>query len=156
MKKNFNNATEALNFAQKMRKVIENAAPRSAWDKGVQAYALELLDNYDEYIRYAANDGEAVPELSEVTLLNGADSWSQYSWGGCSLIYNSDIAERLCSPSEFKRYKGGERNPNSREEWLDTQAHALRQAFMLLLLTAENVSHYDEGAIYANVALKII
>ncbi|WP_290437785.1 hypothetical protein [Muribaculum intestinale] len=154
MKKNFNNATEALNFAQKMRKVIENAAPRSAWDKGVQAYALELLDNYDEYIRYAANDGEAVPELSEVTLLNGADSWSQYSWGGCSLIYNSDIAERLCSPSDLKRFKGGERNPNSREEWLDVQARALRQAFTSLSLTANNISHYGQNVVYANAANK--
>ena len=61
-------------------------------------------------------------------LLNGADSWGQYSWGGCSLIYNGDIAERLCSPSEFKKCREGERRPNAREEWLDTQARALYQA----------------------------
>ena len=61
-------------------------------------------------------------------LLNGAADWSQYSWGGCSLIYDSDIAERLCSPSELKKTRNGERRPNSREEWLDTQARALFQA----------------------------
>lgn len=55
-----------------MRETIENARTRSAWDRGVQAYALELLDDYDEYVRYTANDGGAVPELSETTLLNGA------------------------------------------------------------------------------------
>lgn len=51
MKKNFNNATEALNFSAKVRETIENARMRSAWDRGVQAYALELLDNYDEYVQ---------------------------------------------------------------------------------------------------------
>ena len=61
-------------------------------------------------------------------LLNGAADWSQYSWGGCSLIYNSDIAERLCNPSELKKTRNGERRPNSREEWLDVQARALFQA----------------------------
>ena len=38
-------------------------------------------------------------------LLNGASDWNQYSWGGCSLIYNSDIAERVCSPSKLKRQR---------------------------------------------------
>lgn len=131
MKKNLNNATKALNFSAKVRETIENARTRSAWDRGVQAYALELLDNYDEYVRYAANDGGEVPELSEATLLNGAAGWSQYSWGGSSLIYNQDIAERLCSPSELKRVtnKNGLRDyPNSREHWLDVQARALYQA----------------------------
>lgn len=61
-------------------------------------------------------------------MLNGADSWIQYSWGGCSLIYDGDIAERLCSPSELKKTRNGERKPNGNEEWLDTQARALYQA----------------------------
>ena len=61
-------------------------------------------------------------------LLNGAADWSQYSWGGCSLIYDGDIAERLCCPSELKKTRNGERRPNSREEWLDVQARALFQA----------------------------
>lgn len=79
MIKNFNNATEALNFSAKVRETIENARTRSAWDRGVQAYALELLDNYDEYVRYAANNSKAVAELSETTLLNGAADRSQYT-----------------------------------------------------------------------------
>lgn len=48
--------------------------------------------------------------------------------GGCSLIYDSDIAERLCCPSELRKTHNGERRPNSKEEWLDTQARALTQA----------------------------
>lgn len=51
-----------------------------------------------------------------------------YNWGGSSLIYDADIAGRLCCPSELKKTRNGERRPNSREEWLDVQARALYQA----------------------------
>lgn len=44
------------------------------------------------------------------------------------LIYDGDIAERLCTPSEYKRKRGGDFQPNSRETWLDVQARALYQA----------------------------
>lgn len=69
-------------------------------------------------------------------MLNGADSWSQYSWGGSALIYDGDIAERLCSPSEYKRSREGERRPNSQEEWLDVQARALFQAANMIIRLA--------------------
>ena len=152
MKNNFNNANEALNFCADVREVITNASPRSAWGKGVQAYALELLDNYEDAVKRAEDNGEAIPRLSEAVLLNGATDWKQYSWGGSSLIYNADIAERLCSPSELKRCKGGERNPNGRKQWLDVQARALYQAKNSLLLTAGNIYHYGKNAVYANAA----
>lgn len=76
---------------------------------------------------YHIDDLES-PSLIEKMALNGASNWDEYSWGGCSLIYDADIAERLCCPSELKKTRNGERRPNSREEWLDTQARALYQA----------------------------
>lgn len=104
---------------------------RSAWGRGVYAYACELIDDLAETLRYAPEslDNE---NLLFKALLNGADNWSRYSWGGCSLCYDNDIAERLCTPSELKRCHGGDRRPNSREEWLDTQARALNQASSLI------------------------
>lgn len=66
--------------------------------------------------------------MVELALLNGADGWPQYSEGGCSLIYDPDIAERLCTPSELKKNRHGDRNPNSWETWLQCQARALHQA----------------------------
>ena len=66
-------------------------------------------------------------ELKE-WLLNGAMDWEDYSYGGCSLIYDSQIAERLCTPSELKKKDGGRLEPNSQESWLDVQTRALRQA----------------------------
>lgn len=100
---------------------LETMDKRSAWNRGVNKYAFELLENVQD------DDLESI-NLFKEALLNGAISWDQYSWGGCSLIYNSDIAERLCTPSEFKRTRGGEWRLNNREEWLDVQARALFQA----------------------------
>lgn len=109
---------------------LENANPRSAWNRGVQMYAFELLHDLSQAITdgyFSAGDLEDSKKL-EAQLLNGARNWSNYSWGGCSFIYDSDIADRLCTPSELKKTRGGERRPNSREEWLDVQARALSQA----------------------------
>ena len=107
---------------------LENRKDRSAWDKGVTIYALELLDEIKESIDYNGKEPETMEELKKIAL-NGAENWKEYSWGGCALIYNEDIADRLCTPSELKRTRNGERKPNAQEEWLDVQARALRQAY---------------------------
>lgn len=113
-----------------IRDAINNRTTRSAWDKGVKLYALELMDQLEEAIDdgYFYEDDLAAPRVLSRGLLNGAQDWSEYSWGGCSLIYDGQIAGRLCTPSEFVRTRGGDRRPNSREEWLDVQARALSQA----------------------------
>ena len=84
---------------------------RSAWERGVAEYALELLhDLYDN----GEEEYDASP-YDHKQLLNGASCWEEYSEGGCALIYDRAIAERLCNPSELRRTHFGERNPNSRE-----------------------------------------
>ena len=109
---------------------IKAKKTRSAWDRGVNAYAMEMLEelvfNYNH--GYITDDDLCNSVMIRKALLNGADNWNQYSWGGCSLIYNSDIAERLCCPSELRKTRNGERRPNAREEWLDVQARALNKA----------------------------
>lgn len=100
---------------------------RGAWEKGVTAYAFDLVEELKEQAEYEGRNPEPGKECRE-WMLNGAADWSQYSWGGSSLIYNGDIAARLCCPSELKKTRDGERRPNSREEWLDVQARALYQA----------------------------
>ena len=108
---------------QDIAKALQERKDRSAWNKGVTVYALEMIEEAQ-----AAGYEELTPKECESVLLNGASSWEAYSYGGCSLIYDPDIAERLCTPSELKRTRHGERRPNSHEEWLDTQARALFQA----------------------------
>lgn len=104
---------------------IRNTTARAAWNKGVKAYALDLLADLPDEI-------PADPREIKALMLNGAPNWKEYSYGGCALIYDGDIAERLCTPSEYRRTGGGEHHPNAREEWLDTQARALSQAAQLI------------------------
>lgn len=126
-------AQEAAEEAQqestldKVAAELEAHKDRSAWGRGVNAYALELVEELRERAAYEGRNPEPGKECRE-WMLNGAQDWAQYSWGGSSLIYDCDIAERLCTPSELKKTRHGERRPNSREEWLDTQARALTQA----------------------------
>lgn len=103
---------------------LESEKPaRSAWDRAVQADAVDLVAAFD-----ALEELPTLPSALTRELLNGASDWDAYSWGGCALVYDTDIAEHYCTPSELKRTRGGERRPNASEEWLDVQARALRQA----------------------------
>lgn len=114
-------------LADTIRAELNARHDRSAWDKAVTLYALDLLDDVQE----GADNMERLPldgaEL-EQWALNGASCWEQYSNGSCSICYNADIAARVCTPSELKRKHGGTYEPNSRETWLDVQARALYQA----------------------------
>ena len=116
-----------MNIFEQMTAELEAQKDRSAWGRGVNAYALELVEELEERAQYEGRDPQPGKECRE-WMLNGAVDWSQYSWGGSSLIYDGDIAERLCTPSELKKTRNGDRRPNSREEWLDVQARALYQA----------------------------
>lgn len=101
-----------------------------AWCRGVNDYAAEIAEEIAENMRrgYISPDDLCNPKMRERAMLNGAANWSEYSWGGCSLIYDGDIAKRLCSPSDLKKTGNGTRRPNRMEEWLDVQARALYQA----------------------------
>ena len=112
---------------KKMAAELEARKDRSAWDKGVTAYAAELVEELEEAATYNQRNPDTLAELED-WMLNGAQNWNEYSWGGSSLIYNGDIARRLCCPSELDKKINGERRPNSQEEWLDVQARALYQA----------------------------
>ncbi len=113
-----------------LAEAIKAEPARSAWDKGVKLYALELIEEI------SADDWDGGPNMRRKALLNGAQDWQQFSEGGCALIYNAEIAERLCAPSELKRVKGGDRNPNANETWIDCQARALSQACNMVLRLA--------------------
>jgi len=98
--------------------LVEGVKARSAWEKGVKEYALELLGWIED------EDSEFQADA----LLVGAKNWKEYSYKGWSLIYDADIAERLCSPEEYRRTNGGAKAPSRRETWKDVQARALAQA----------------------------
>lgn len=98
---------------------------RSAWSRGVAEYARELVEGLER-------DYYHTTEELRAALLNGAEDWRAYSWGGCSLMYSEGIARRLCNRSELLRTQGGACRPNAGEDWLDVQARALYQAAQIL------------------------
>lgn len=146
------NEEKKLTILNKTMQELENRKNHSAWDKGVTAYAKELLQTYID------NNGANATIPKKEDLLNGADNWHDYSYGGSSLIYDCDIAERLCTPSELKKTHNGERRPNNRESWLDVQARALNQACLRVQNTAKTLAQDElaEAQTQQNFQQKII
>lgn len=94
---------------------------RSTWDNGVYDYAFDILEPLDDELE----------NVDAETLMNGANTWTAYSYGGCALICDDDIAKRMCTPSEYKKYLNA--GPNSKlsdsDYWLgNVQTRALFQA----------------------------
>lgn len=116
---------------QKIRERLAAFKARSVWDKGVKEIAEGLLDKYEEIVQYREGS-DPVPPLTEKTVLNGANGWEQYCYGGLAMIYDREIAETFCTPSELRRTDFGRKAPNSRETWMDVQVRAHVQAWVLI------------------------
>lgn len=94
---------------------------RSAWDKGVYDYAFDILEPL----------GDELENVNADTLMNGTNTWTAYSYGGCALICDDDIAKRMCTPSEYKKYLNAGLNSklSNSDYWLgNVQTRALFQA----------------------------
>ena len=128
-----NNSNNWKNEVNEIRARLEAVKTRSCWDRGVKGFALNLLRSYIDICESCDNNGRPIPELNEETLLNGADDWNAYCYGGGSLIYDGDIAKNLCTPSELKRTDNGNKALNDREGWQDVQARAYFQAYRMLM-----------------------
>lgn len=108
---------------QDIIEAIDAIPARSAWARGVKQYAIEAVE-------YIAPERDDITRMADI--LNGARDEAAYSEGGSALIWDKDIAERLCSPSELRRKDGGRLHPNEREEWIDVQTRAVHQAFAMI------------------------
>ena len=70
---------------------------RSSWSKGVLLYAYDLLENLEWFDDEDLEFVESNKKLFVKSLMNGAANWYDYSEVGCSLIYDGQIAARLCN-----------------------------------------------------------
>lgn len=105
-----------------IRNVIESLpAERSAWRRGVRQYAMDLIEDLSDF-------QDITLENRREVLLNGAETWKDWAYSGCGLVFDWDIAERLSTPSELRKKRGGELPPNAKETWLDVEARAVGQA----------------------------
>lgn len=121
-----------LDNLSNLYQIIEASPARSAWSRGVRAYALDIIEDITEFSKFNLSNGYELPLITEDCALNGADDWRRYASGGwgAALIWPDEIAERLCNPSELRIYK--KRGGNTME-W---QGRALFQAWRLI---AENL-----------------
>lgn len=118
-----------------IRKELDKVKTRGAWSKGLVTYAHMILDKAsDEGNKTTIDTSKLHAELLPLTPWHkdSFDDWAEASRGGTYLIYNGDIAETLSSPSELKKTKNGQLDPNSREDWIDVQTRALYQAENLI------------------------
>ena len=114
-------------YTNELRMLVEEIPNTSAYKRGIKKYTDELLDNLEEMARIYKRLPKDENELEE-WLLKGARNWEEYSYGGRSLKYNRQIAERLCTPSKFKRKDGGRIAPSRHDNWFNEQAKALNYA----------------------------
>lgn len=117
-----------LDNLSNLYQIIENSPARSAWSRGVRSYALDIIDDITNFVKFNISNGYELPLISEDCALNGAEDWVQYATGGCgaALIWSDEIAKRLCTPSELRIYQ--KRGGNT-VEW---QSRALFQAWRLI------------------------
>ena len=102
---------------------------RGRYQKALYEYAFELVDNIENQYTTTAEELEHIENITDLKAraLNGAEDWSQYSWGGCSLCYDYDILTRLFCPSFVKRHENADTVRGI--HLLDLQAIALARAF---------------------------
>lgn len=116
----------SIEGSYRKKSITDEVSPRSQRKRAAKIYEKELYEsihgmgekalikafcfaNYDEVKRHI-----------ESLLLNGAESWEDFSKAGNSLCCGADIEERLLTPSKRGKY-GSER-------LLSMQAEALREA----------------------------
>lgn len=140
-----------INIVKTIEKV-EGLKFRSTWERAVKEDASWLLWEFMDG-RYDDIVGDIVSfkniEGFERALRNGAETWKDFSEGGSALIYDKDIAEHYCTPSELKKTHNGEKAPNERKSWLDVQARAFWQAALLVKqnLVLEKTCNFMEKSV---------
>lgn len=89
-----------------IRKAVNERAKagRNRWRRVVKSYALDLIEDH------LLDDPNAVTSAAGVRslLLNGAGNAERYSWGGCSIVYTTQIWARLLPPSWAARKEGAD------------------------------------------------
>lgn len=100
-----------MKYTPEIHKQITVLLRRSATPAVVQDFAGMILE--DVFAEEYDNGGQL--QLTEQNALNGAKSWSEASWGGSYLCYNSDLEEVFPGVDT--------------EKLLDAQAAALAEAW---------------------------
>lgn len=110
--------------------ISDTERKRGQWNKATAYYADLLLDSYIEICKWYADRNEVIPALSLDIVLSGTSGWRQYSYGGCALVYDGDIAKVVFTPAQFAKWEQGRKV--TAEPLLDIQARALAAGWRVL------------------------
>lgn len=112
-----------------------NTPCRAQWEKGVEFYTHFLAERFND--NYLPENIEMKNII--VILLNGAENWHQFAWGGCGQVYNEEIATTLLTPSQRKRITLSDTFRGY--SLLDLEAHALAEAASRVLMWAKRFAN---------------
>lgn len=73
---------------EKIAKLVNETKARSAWDKGVKEYAMDIMA--EVLVNHDSNDIKDTEALRKACL-NGASTWVQFSYAGWALCSDCDI-----------------------------------------------------------------
>lgn len=140
-------AEEAQQFVNEARKRIERfeANTRSTWDRGIAAYAADLVDWYASDVAGYIHEDGLVSAPTEETFLNGASSWYEYA---AAQIYDGSIIERLFPPSVVKRSRRADssyRCPVSGHTLISIEGVALRRAYSIIASVGRRLLEDHKG-----------
>lgn len=120
------NTTKTPKTYSEIYNLLIQEKPRSAWARGVNNIAVNIVREILE--EYAGDKEPHFNLVDDFTRHFYNVSLHNAVYGGCFYCYDYGIAKNFCTPSELKRVKNGERNPNSRESWLDVMYRGAYQA----------------------------
>lgn len=124
-------------FMEILEKLSCDRKAGSARERAVMEYRKELVEQLAERADYEGRAPKDAREL-KAWALNGASSWTQYSYDGNSCVYTGDIAERLLGVYDEAIARGC--------DLMELQGDALRKAY----LSIEKDFRYS-ASVYAEV-----
>ena len=122
---------------KEMKQNLAAFKTNSAYNKGIKECAEHLMYQLNE-----AKDYKNIKPDTDVKdilhTIQGCETWTDYSHGGCFCIMDAEVAEMCCTPSELKNYHYNSETKYVDEhhgdmDWLDVQAVMLYQAEKVLL-----------------------
>lgn len=121
---------------------LNGYSPKSFWDDGIWSYANAILESVDNDKFYESIPGTR--EELEKVLLDGFNTWEEYSDNGMSLTIDDDIMDRLCGTTSLIYREDDVKRANkahiimttTKVDWMSIQVKALYQAFDMIARNA--------------------
>lgn len=131
--------------------LMKETPRRSAWDKGVYAFAVRILDAYESRTAWQREDLLPNNKAAFIECLRRSwGNWSAFDHNTAHPLTAEAVCKALCSPSEAKKKKNGILPPNAFESWADVATRAYSQAADKLVKIAARLGYFNGAFIAAH------